>query len=62
LDERLEATGDAVSARAAFIERQPMGRIGTAEEIAQLALYLASDESSFMTGNLSIIDGGWANS
>jgi len=62
LDERLEATGDAQAARAAFIARQPMGRIGRAEEIAQLALYLASDESSFMTGNLSIIDGGWANS
>jgi 2-keto-3-deoxy-L-fuconate dehydrogenase len=62
LDERLEATGDAAAARAAFIARQPMGRIGRADEIAQLALYLASDESSFMTGNLSIIDGGWANS
>jgi len=62
LDERLEATGDAAAARAAFIARQPMGRIGRAEEIAQLALYLASDESGFMTGNLSIIDGGWANS
>jgi 2-keto-3-deoxy-L-fuconate dehydrogenase len=62
LDERLEATGDAAAARAAFIARQPMGRIGRAEEIAQLALYLASDESSFMTGNLNIIDGGWANS
>jgi 2-keto-3-deoxy-L-fuconate dehydrogenase len=62
LDERLEATGDAAAARAAFIARQPMGRIGRAEEIAELALYLASDESSFMTGNLSIIDGGWANS
>jgi 2-keto-3-deoxy-L-fuconate dehydrogenase len=62
LDERLAATGDAAAARAAFIARQPMGRIGRAEEIALLALYLASDESSFMTGNLSIIDGGWANS
>lgn len=59
LDERLEATGDADAARAAFIARQPMGRIGTAEEIAALALYLASDESAFTTGVDHIIDGGW---
>ncbi|MGG8896343.1 SDR family oxidoreductase, partial [Escherichia coli] len=59
LDERLEATGDADAARAAFIARQPMGRIGTAEEIAALALYLASDESAYITGSAIAIDGGW---
>lgn len=61
LDERLEATGDAAKARAEFIARQPMGRIGKAEEIAELALYLASDLSSYTTGTINIIDGGWAN-
>ncbi|MCP4025247.1 MAG: SDR family oxidoreductase, partial [Sphingomonas sp.] len=59
LDERLEATGDADAARAAFIARQPMGRVGTAEEIAALALYLASDESAYITGSAIAIDGGW---
>jgi 2-keto-3-deoxy-L-fuconate dehydrogenase len=61
LDERLAATGDAAAARAQFIARQPMGRIGTAEEIAELALYLASDVSRFTTGALHIVDGGWSN-
>jgi 2-keto-3-deoxy-L-fuconate dehydrogenase len=42
-----------------FVSRQPMGRLGTAEEIASLALYLASDESSFTTGVAHVIDGGW---
>ncbi|SFN70895.1 SDR family oxidoreductase [Sphingomonas sp. OK281] len=59
LDERLAATGDAVAARAAFVARQPMGRIGTAEEVALLALYLASDESAYITGSAIAIDGGW---
>jgi 2-keto-3-deoxy-L-fuconate dehydrogenase len=45
----------------AFVARQPMGRIGRVEEIAALALYLASDESSFTTGTAQIIDGGWSN-
>lgn len=57
---RLRATGDYESALKAFVARQPMGRIGTAEEIAYLALYLASDESSFTTGQTHAIDGGWA--
>lgn len=59
LDQRLAATGDYDAARAAFIARQPMGRLGTPEEVAQLALYLASDASAYTTGQLHIIDGGW---
>lgn len=46
---------------AAFISRQPMGRLGRVEEIAALAVYLASDESSFTTGTAQVIDGGWSN-
>ena len=46
-------------AEAMFISRQPMGRLGTADEIASLAVYLASDESSFTTGTTQLIDGGW---
>lgn len=60
LDERLGATGDAAAARAAFVARQPLGRIGTAGEIAQLALHLAGDESSYTTGAIFNIDGGWS--
>jgi 2-keto-3-deoxy-L-fuconate dehydrogenase len=59
LNERLAATGDAQAAKTAFAARQPMGRIGTAAEIAHLALYLASDESAYTTGSLLAIDGGW---
>lgn len=47
--------------RAAFVARQPMGRVGTADEIAALAAYLASDESAFTTGAIHLIDGGWSN-
>jgi 2-keto-3-deoxy-L-fuconate dehydrogenase len=46
---------------AAFVARQPMGRIGRVEEIAALAVYLASDESGFTTGTAQVIDGGWSN-
>jgi len=56
---RIQAAADPVAARAAFEARQPMGRLGTVEEIANLALYLASDESSYTTGAVHIIDGGW---
>ncbi len=45
--------------REMFVARQPMGRLGTAEEIASLAVYLASDESAFTTGVAHVIDGGW---
>ncbi|MEL6680381.1 MAG: SDR family oxidoreductase [Pseudomonadota bacterium] len=60
LHARLEATGDYDKAMTDFIARQPMGRIGTAEEIAALATYLASAESAFTTGQACLIDGGWA--
>ena len=59
LKQRLAATGDYEAALAAFTSRQPMGRLGRAEEIAELALYLASDASSFTTGAEHVIDGGW---
>jgi len=61
LQQRLRDTGDYEGARATFMARQPMGRLGTAEEIALLALYLASDESSFTTGAIHVIDGSWIN-
>jgi 2-keto-3-deoxy-L-fuconate dehydrogenase len=61
LEGRIAAMADPLAARAAFIARQPMGRLGAAEEVAALAVYLASDESSFTTGTCSIIDGGWSN-
>ncbi len=60
LQARLRAQGDYETTRAAFVARQPMGRIGKAEEIAALALYLGSDESAFTTGQAHVIDGGWA--
>jgi 2-keto-3-deoxy-L-fuconate dehydrogenase len=58
LEERLRAQGDYEAARAAFIARQPIGRIGTPKEIADLAVYLA--DATFTTGQTHIIDGGWA--
>lgn len=60
LQQRLRDTGDYEKARAEFNARQPMGRLGRPEEIAALALYLASDESSFTTGAVHMIDGGWS--
>ena len=60
LHDRLRATGDYEKAMADFVARQPMGRIATAEEVATLVTYLASDESDFTTGQAHIIDGGWA--
>lgn len=53
------AAGSFDAARAAFVARQAMGRLATAEEMAALIVYLASDESAFMTGQALIIDGGW---
>ena len=58
LHDRLRATGDYDEAMKQFIARQPMGRIGEAQEIADLVVYLASDESRYMTGQCVAIDGG----
>jgi 2-keto-3-deoxy-L-fuconate dehydrogenase len=60
LEQRIAVQGDAEKARAEFVARQPMGRIGRPEEIAALAVYLASDESSYTTGQIHIIDGGFS--
>lgn len=58
LEERMRAQGDYEKARAAFIARQPMGRLGTPEEIADLAVYLAG--ATYTTGQTYNIDGGWS--
>ncbi len=60
LHDRLRATGDYETARTEFIARQKMGRLATADEIAALVVYLASDESSFITAQDFVIDGGWS--
>ena len=63
LDDRIAANaaaaGSVEAARTAFVARQAMGRLGTPEEIAALATYLAADESRFVTGQAIVIDGGW---
>jgi 2-keto-3-deoxy-L-fuconate dehydrogenase len=63
LDDRIAsqatAAGGLDQARSGFVARQPLGRLGTPEEIAALAVYLASDESAFTTGTIHVIDGGW---
>jgi 2-keto-3-deoxy-L-fuconate dehydrogenase len=66
LQQRIEAqareSGQTIEAvTAAFVARQPMGRVGRATEIAALAIYLGSDESAFTTGTAQVIDGGWSN-
>lgn len=61
LEERMRETGDYDSTYQKFVARQPMGRLGSAREIAELALYLASDASAFTTGAIHVIDGGWSN-
>jgi len=65
LQERVRAQasvhGSVEKAHAAFVARQPMGRLGRPEEIAALAVYLASDEAGFVTGQCHIVDGGWLN-
>ena len=65
LDERIagqaQASGQSLDAvRQAFVDRPPMGRLGTAEEVAWLAVYLASDEASYTTGQIHLVDGGFA--
>ena len=61
LHDRLRASGDYAAAMASFVARQPIGRIAQPEEIANLVVYLASDDSSYTTGVAHVIDGGWAN-
>src|SRR5690606_19209191 len=65
LDQRIATqareSGQSVDAvRQAFIDRQPMGRLGSVEEVAALAIYLASDESSYTTGTIHLVDGGFS--
>ncbi|XP_061441506.1 dehydrogenase/reductase SDR family member 6 isoform X2 [Rhineura floridana] len=60
LRDRIQASPDPEQALKDFLARQKMGRIGTAEEVAHLFVYLASDESAYMTGRECIIDGGWS--
>eukprot|EP00057_Strongylocentrotus_purpuratus_P016532 XP_011671006.1 PREDICTED: 3-hydroxybutyrate dehydrogenase type 2 [Strongylocentrotus purpuratus] len=61
LHQRMEATGDKEQAMKSFLARQPSGRLGTPEEVANTVVFLASDESSFITGSEIKVDGGWAN-
>ena len=58
LNERIEATPDPSATRALFVSRHPVGRLGSPEEVAALAAYLAADESAFMTGATLVLDGG----
>jgi 2-keto-3-deoxy-L-fuconate dehydrogenase len=60
LDERIGALGGGADARQFFLQRQPTGRFGSADEIAALAVYLASDEAGFTTGTVNVVDGGWS--
>lgn len=60
LQDRLAATGDYEAAHAAFTARQPMGRLGKPEEIAEMVCYLAGDMSAFTTGQAIAVDGGWS--
>lgn len=60
LDERIGALGGGADAKQFFLQRQPTGRFGSADEIASLAVYLASDEAAFTTGTVNVIDGGWS--
>ena len=60
LDARIAAFDDPETAREAFIARQPLGRLGTAEEVAAAAVYLASDDSSYTTGTIILVDGGFS--
>jgi 2-keto-3-deoxy-L-fuconate dehydrogenase len=60
LEDRLKATGDFDKALAAFKDRQPMGRLGKPEEIAEMVCYLAGDLSAFTTGQSFAVDGGWS--
>jgi NAD(P)-dependent dehydrogenase (short-subunit alcohol dehydrogenase family) len=60
LDDRIGSLGGGADARQFFLQRQPTGRFGSAEEIAALAVYLASEEAAFTTGAVHVVDGGWS--
>jgi 2-keto-3-deoxy-L-fuconate dehydrogenase len=60
LEDRIRAQGDLEKSMAGFMARQPIGRFGTPQEVANLAVYLASDESGFTTGTTHVVDGGWS--
>jgi 2-keto-3-deoxy-L-fuconate dehydrogenase len=60
LDDRIAGLGGGADARTFFLQRQPTGRFGSADEIAALAVYLGSDEAAFTTGTVNVIDGGWS--
>ena len=61
LHDRMAATGDYETGRRAFLARQPTGKLAQAEDIAGLVVFLASDDSAFVTGAAHVIDGGWSN-
>ncbi|MDP2082568.1 MAG: SDR family oxidoreductase [Pseudotabrizicola sp.] len=61
LQERMAATGDYEAGRKVFLARQPSGKLAQADDIAALVVFLASDESAFVTGTANVIDGGWSN-
>lgn len=61
LQDRMRASGDYDAARKAFLARQPMGKMAVPDEIAGLIVFLASDDSAFVTGHAHVIDGGWSN-
>jgi 2-keto-3-deoxy-L-fuconate dehydrogenase len=61
LQDRMSAGGDYEAARRAFLARQPTGKLATAEDIAGLVVFLASEDSAFVTGVAHVIDGGWSN-
>jgi len=61
LQDRMRASGDYEAARKAFLARQPMGKMAVPDEIAGLVVFLASDDSAFVTGHAHVIDGGWSN-
>ncbi|XP_071819836.1 dehydrogenase/reductase SDR family member 6-like [Apostichopus japonicus] len=61
LRDRMKAMGDLDKAMASFLARQPTGRLGTTDEVANIAVFLGSDESSFITGSEFKVDGGWSN-